>query len=142
MKDVYGNVWDYAADVVCITTNGFIKRNGAAVMGRGVAKQALIRYPGVDVVLAKNLKDNGNHVSHLYAGLLAFPVKHNWWEPADMVLIARSAAELARLVDLGLTYVLPRPGCGNGQLSWEDVRPVIKDLLPDNVHVIHWKETV
>lgn len=31
--------------------------------------------------------------------------------------------------------VLPRPGCGNGRLTWEQVKPVIK-FLPDNVWVI------
>jgi len=47
-------------------------------------------------------------------------------------------AELTEEHDLG-TVVLPRPGCGNGQLDWSDVHPVIAPILPDSVHVITYK---
>ena len=46
MKEVTGNIWDYPADIVCITTNGSTTRNGSAVMGKGIALQAKERYPG------------------------------------------------------------------------------------------------
>jgi len=32
---------------------------------------------------------------------------------------------------------LPRPGCGNGHRTWEEVKPLL-DGLPDNVWVITW----
>ena len=62
MKIVTGDIWKYPADVICIPTNGFIKRNGAAVMGRGVAKQATQRFIGIEFTIGEHLKWNGNEV--------------------------------------------------------------------------------
>lgn len=58
MKETTGNLWDYLgkADAVCVTTNGTIKQDGAAVMGKGIAKQAVDRYPGIDRTLAAALQ--------------------------------------------------------------------------------------
>ena len=141
MQIVKGNVWTYPAHVVCIPTNGFIKRDGKGVMGAGTAKQARDRYRYIrlETILGRELRDKGNHVTYLMPWLLTFPVKHRWSEPADLDLIRQSAQELTDLQDSSLTYVLPRPGCGNGQLKWEDVRPIIESILPDNIHVIDFK---
>lgn len=138
MKIVTGNIWDYPADVICITTNGTVKRNGEAVMGRGVALEATKRYPTIAKRLGSMLKGFGNVVMLLDEELLIFPVKHNWYEKAHIPLIQQSAVQLMGLAkkQSHLTYVLPRPGCGNGGLDWEDVRPLLEPLLPDNVHVI------
>mgnify|MGYP001580901715 CR=1 FL=1 len=60
---------------------------------------------------------------------------------ADLELIKESASQLAVVAGAysNKTFVLPRPGCGNGGLKWEDVKPVIEPILPDNVHVITLK---
>ena len=138
MKEVFGNVWTYQANVVCIPTNGFIRRNGKGVMGAGVAKQGRdkYRYLGLETILGRELRTKGNHIIYLMPWLWTFPVKHKWSEPADLDLIKRSAEELRNAQDPNLIYVLPRPGCGNGQLKWEDVKPIIEPILPDNIHVI------
>lgn len=64
--------------------------------------------------------------------LASFPVKRHWREKADLELIERSARQLVEIVE-NRSYaaaVLPRPGCGNGSLSWEAVRPVLERALP------------
>lgn len=147
MKEVTGNLWDYDADYRVITTNGTVKSNGCAVMGRGCAAEAKERYPGLDKRLGTHLKMFGNkihllHDKNIEAGLWSFPVKHNWWERADIKLIKQSAEELAseaRACGPDVIFVMPRPGCGNGRLQWETVRAAIADILPDNVHVITFK---
>ncbi len=140
MKEVVGDVWEYKADVVCIPTNGTTKKNGLAVMGAGVAQQAAELYSVLPKKVGELLKEKGNHVNRIGLTRMAtFPVKHHWSEWADLELIRRSAQEL-RLMALrrpGLVFVLPRPGCGNGNRDWEtEVKSLIAPILPDNVHVI------
>lgn len=145
MHEVVGNLWTYQpADARVITTNGTRKSNGAAVMGRGCAKEALTRWPGVDKTLGEELRDNGNHVHLLFHDLLggdlvSFPVKHNWWEKADPNLIERSAHELVALADTQewAVVLVPRPGSGNGGLDYEtQVRPIVNATLDDRFFVI------
>lgn len=136
-----GNLWEQDADAYVITTNGFVKKNGAAVMGAGVARQARDRYPGLDNWFGMRLEELGNHVIWLMQmpNIISFPVKHNWWEDADPELIERSAQELADLVDTRdfqrITHyneiAMVRPGCGNGNLDWGFVKMLIEDTLDD-----------
>lgn len=148
MKEITGNLWDLPADIICITTNGTIKANGRGVMGRGCAKEALTKFPTIDKCLGDSLKSRGNHVQWIYGSnttsskvIFAFPVKHNWWEEADLELIKRSAMELMKILNTtGIKSVLlPRPGCGNGKLKWEDVKPVIEPILDDRVTIVTWR---
>lgn len=80
MIEVTGNLWDYPATVFVLSTNGAVKYNGEAVMGRGCAKQAKDRYPGLAMLLGNSLKTYGNHVSNLGSWdgkiIISFPVKH------------------------------------------------------------------
>ncbi|HRQ42375.1 MAG TPA: hypothetical protein PLD25_31040 [Chloroflexota bacterium] len=48
-----GDVWTayVAADLFLITTNATITVQGALVMGRGIARQAKERFPGLDIAL-------------------------------------------------------------------------------------------
>lgn len=39
------------ADLFLITTNSTLKKNGVLVMGRGIARQACDRCPGLDTAL-------------------------------------------------------------------------------------------
>lgn len=40
---------------------------------------------------------------------------------------------------LGSFLILPRPGCGNGRLRWEDVRKILEPILDDRFTVVRWK---
>ena len=137
MQEVTGDLWTYPADFRVITTNGDVRHDGACVMGRGCAKEAAGKWPNLPYELGMMIKINGNHVFYLddYR-LFTFPVKHHWNEPADLKLIIRSVLDFRVLLHgVDATYVMPRPGCGNGQRTWEEVKPLLQDL-PDNVHVI------
>lgn len=148
MKEIQGELWDFYADLaryrICITTNGTVKRDGRAVMGRGCAAEAKQKFPGIDGYLGDLITKNGNHFDNLPDPyfLYVFPVKHNWWEVADLDLIRMSAQALSEAAVrqrpgayVGFNFILPRPGCGNGHRSWEEVKPLLEDL-PDNVWVI------
>ena len=143
MIEVTGNLWDYEADAIVITTNGTVKKNGSAVMGRGCAFEAKQRFPGLDALLGARLTQaNMNIPFILHQGppaLISFPVKHNWWEKADIDLIKQSAYTLAGLCAKDNAIVMPRPGCGNGKLDWCDVRKVLEPILDDRFHVITFR---
>jgi hypothetical protein len=141
------DLWhDIIADAVVITTNGDINSQGRAVMGRGCALEAARLFPGIDRTLAAALREHGNHVQVLdHRSLLgreltiaSFPVKHHWHQPADLKLIERSVRELIALANEldWQTVVMPRPGCGNGRLCWEDVKPLLAGL-DDRFVIVH-----
>ena len=146
MIEVKGDLWTYPASVVVITTNGFVKKNGECVMGRGCALEAKRKNPAIPKMLGDLIRDHGNHVHIIFRGnplclspmIVSFPVKHAWFEKADPALIERSAHELVALADemKWITLVMPRPGCGNGGLDWDDVRPLIAPILDDRFVVI------
>ena len=147
MIEITGNLWTFEADVRVITTNGTVKKNGECVMGRGCALEAKLRWPRFPAYLGQQLTECGNVVLDCGgwpgedARIVTFPVKHHWHERADLDLIRRSALDLHHLSNLRSsvgwdTIVMPRPGCGNGGLRWEDVCPVIAPILDDRFHVI------
>lgn len=140
MVEVKGNLWTYPADIRVITTNGTVKKNGECVMGRGCALEAKKKYPAIPILLGRHIKENGNHVGFIFGsaeGIYSFPVKHNWYDKADINLIKSSALELVFLLpNKELRVVMPRPGCGNGGLKWEDVKPILEPILDDRFHVI------
>jgi len=102
MRTLSGDIWDwYGKSTIVISTNGFVKNNGECVMGRGVAFQAKNRFPPLPRLLGRHIGLHGNGVFlFLQYDLITFPVKHNWWEKADPILIERSAKQLVSLLDL------------------------------------------
>ena len=138
MKEIKGNIWDYLADDawVVVPTNGFVKRDGSCVMGRGVALEACRKFPTLATELGTRIKRDGNqvYVFHGYR-IIAFPVKHAWWQKADLGLIEKSADRLFEEVGDELVY-LPRVGCGNGQLQWSDVKPILEEVFHDQPNFI------
>ena len=142
MMELTGNLWDYwlkPNNVVCITTNGYVKANGEAVMGRGVALQATKMVRNLRKTVGKLIQDNGHVVQYVDSlPLIIFPVKYHWKEMADLNLIRRSAWQLEKIALESPIYrfFLPRPGCGNGGRLWGEVRPLLADL-PNNVYVIN-----
>lgn len=151
MIEVTGDLWAYPADVRVITTNGTVKKNGECVMGRGCAWEAKQKYPGIAASLGLHIQTYGNIAGVIITPdaippinapwIISFPVKHNWYEKADLALIKDSAQRLASWnASRGpYTVVLPRPGCGNGHLKWEDVRPVLAPILDNRFYVITHK---
>lgn len=145
MQEVTTDLWDYVCRIRCITTNGTVKKNGEAVMGRGCAKEAKDLFPGIARLLGEKITVGGN-VPHLLIDekrpmgpieedntttykLISFPVKHQWYEDADLDLIAESARRLKLMVPPYVSVLIPRPGCGNGRLKWPTVKEVLAPIL-------------
>lgn len=143
-----GNMWSVLAqtDLFLISANSTLKANGALVMGRGLAREARDRFPGLDheagmTVLATAPRRCFPQVTY---GLIVLPtkplglfqVKYHWADPAVHYLIAESIRRLGSLIQAKeLARVdLNFPGIGNGRLTKEEVLPIISKL-PDSVHV-------
>ncbi len=142
------NLWYYyqiLGHVIGISTNGFVKNSGEAVMGRGCAYEARNRIPDIALDLGQYILKNGNRPGYLEGSnlfnqyrIMILPVKHNWFEKADidLVMISTSWLIVEAMDNPAFEYHVPRLGCGNGKLDWEkDVKEHMR-WLPNNV-VVH-----
>ena len=77
MQEIVGDLFkSVKADAICITTNGWTKRDGSCVMGRGCADQAKKRWPGIEHTLGIHL-ERGNHLyllTHVEGRQIVLPV--------------------------------------------------------------------
>lgn len=146
MKEVKGDLWSFFGNPdykVFITTNGSIKQNGQAVLGRGCAKEAKDRLPELAIYLGEQLKKFPEAPPVMWFERFqigVFPVKYHFWKQADLKLIENSAKKLAEIVTkLNWTnIVLPRPGCGNGKLEWEgQVKPILAKYFDDRFIIVN-----
>ena len=64
-----------------------------------------------------------------------------WMAASNLALIEQSTKELVTIADERgwRNIVLPRPGCGAGELSWDEVRPILSDLLDERFYTITFK---
>ena len=157
MLEKKADLWVVDADLRVISTNPVTRNDGAAVMGRGCAKEAKERFPGLEYHFGRLLDKHGNRVMRLAETapdgthalglfskdrtgtvLASFPVKKHWREEAMPELIRRSADQLLALADkFGYERIaLPRPGCGNGRLLWADVKVLLEPVLDDRFTVL------
>ena len=127
------NLWIEPADYRCILTSAAVT-NGEAVLESRSARGAAAKFAGLAADLGRLLTARGNHVHLIRPGLCSFPIKQYQWSGPNLQVIARSARELTELVGTAKT-LLPRPGCGEGELTWEEVSKAIA-FLPDNIVVV------
>lgn len=153
MIEVKGNIWNYHSQstLLVVPTNGTVKSNGECVMGRGLALQVKTKFPAFPKILGSHIKENGNVVGYfpIYA-LVSFPVKWDWHKDADKLLIYRSLKELVylvKLLDLNTAYkglllqpffkvYLARVGCGNGNLDWKEIKPLVEEVLTESRFIV------
>lgn len=144
MQYTTGNLWEVAATRgwVVVTTNTTLRRDGSAVMGAGLAKEAVERYPGIDVRLGKHINVFYDRL-YIEKPVICLPTKRDWKRNSRMIWIEKGCHELVDfgriLKDLGNTdpIYLPKLGCGLGGLNWErEVRPVMDAILEDDRFVL------
>lgn len=120
--------------------------NVVGVMGKGIALQFKNKYPEMfksyRQVCEKHLLDVGN--LYLWKSskkwILMFPTKKHWKNPSKVEYIE---CGLKKFVDnyerLGIESIaFPKLGCGNGNLDWNIVKPIMEKYLkplPINVYI-------
>ena len=77
--------------------------------------------------------DETNVVNHMQSKFKVGDFVPGWAAKADPEIIYQSACELRALADEHdwKTIVLPRPGCGAGELNWSDIKPILEEILDD-----------
>ncbi|MFT3728747.1 MAG: macro domain-containing protein [Terricaulis sp.] len=111
--------------------------NCVGVMGKGIAAAFKDKFPamfqGYQEICAQGLLEPGK--LWLWKGpeqwVLNFPTKKHWRHPSKLEWIEAGLAKFASEYQRrGITEIsFPRLGCGNGGLSWDDVRPLMERYL-------------
>lgn len=139
MIEIEGDLWDFheRGHYIVITTNGDVRKDGCCVMGRGIAEQAALKFPTFQKDVGGMIKAFGNNVYKFdELWLITFPVKHHFKDRADLKLIVKSCNQIVCLPDHEAKVYMPRPGCGNGRLLWDVVKPVIAPLLDSRFTIV------
>lgn len=142
MKANIRDLWK-EGKTVCVTTNGYVRKDGKGVMGRGNAKAMTEVIPDLSYRLGLHIRTRGNIVGFIYQRVIAFPVKPmvtsnkedvldrvryiykdanvipGFHCKASLVIMLNSALQLTNLIEkqnINKVY-LPVPGIGYGEID-------------------------
>lgn len=111
--------------------------NTVGVMGKGIALQFKNKYPDMfkayQYICEKNLLDVGK--LYLWKSpekwVLMFPTKKHWRNPSKIEYIEQGLVKFVKNYErLGIESIaFPKLGCGNGNLDWKTVRPIMEKYL-------------
>ena len=133
IRYIEGDIFKSPAQVIVNTVNT------VGVMGKAIALEFKKRYPDMfqayrDICDRRKLK-TGTLMLYYEPDhwVLLFPTKENWRNPSRMEYIEAGLAKFCRTyAEKGITSVaFPKLGCGNGELNWSDVQPVMEKYLKD-----------
>ena len=111
--------------------------NTVGVMGKGLAAEFKKRYPEMFARYKELCANREIEIGKLWLWkaptqwVLNFPTKVNWRNPSKLEYIERG---LQKFVDgystRGIYEIsFPRLGCGNGELDWNEVKPLMEKYL-------------
>lgn len=133
IKYIEGDLFESNAQVLVNTVNT------EGVMGKGIAKTFKYVYPEM-FEKYKNFCDNNQfNVGMLYLyksenkWILNFPTKTQWKKKSEIKYIEDGLKKFAETYkDKNINSIaFPQLGCGNGNLNWADVKPVMEKYLGD-----------
>lgn len=116
--------------------------NCVGIMGAGLAKQFLKRFPYMEPQYRKACRDKTlvpgsvqvinkpDPFSNKYI-VINFPTKNGWWENSNAKDITKSLVALAKEMETQNipSVAIPKLGCGLGQLDWKILCPIIYTTL-------------
>ncbi|HZF11502.1 MAG TPA: macro domain-containing protein [Thermoanaerobaculia bacterium] len=113
--------------------------NTVGVMGKGIAKSFKERYPEMFREYKQRCDRGELRIGTLllWRGadkwVLNFPTKTTWRLPSTLAYVQAGLEKfVASYEELGITSIsFPPLGCGNGNLDWEEVKPVMESYLRD-----------
>lgn len=128
---IEGNIFESPAQVIVNTVNTM------GVMGKGLALSFKQRYPEMfekyKVACEKHLLSIGKLMLFYEPDhwLLLFPTKENWRNPSKLEYIEKGLMKFVQTyAEKNITSIaFPKLGCGNGELNWNDVKPLMERYL-------------
>ncbi len=137
---VKGNLFDSPAKVLVNTVNT------VGVMGKGIAKTFKDIYPEMFARYMELCESKRFDIGNLWLyrtdhkWVLNFPTKKHWRNSSKLEYIDAGLQKfVATYSDQNITSIaFPQLGCGNGELTWEEVEPLMMKYLrplPINIFV-------
>lgn len=128
---VEGDIFNSPAQTIVNTVNT------VGVMGKGIALSYKKRYPKMFEDYRKACEKHQLQIGKLmlcYAPdhwILLFPTKKNWRNPSKLEYIEEGLRKFANnyAAKRITSIAFPKLGCGNGELAWENVKPVMEQYL-------------
>lgn len=147
MRVIKGDLFDEIgkANLLLVTCNNTVKKNGELVMGRGAARDLAERYPWIPAQAGEEVRTSlwlpglgwrygvkvmKKRLRKTRFGI--FQVKYHFAQLADLRLILYSTRILRKVALDYKRIVMNFPGVGYGRLRFEDVLPILV-ALPENV---------
>jgi O-acetyl-ADP-ribose deacetylase (regulator of RNase III) len=130
---VTANIFESPAQTLVNTVNT------VGVMGKGIAADFKRRYPEMFQIYKTFCAKKQFRVGQLYVyrtankWVLNFPTKQHWRNPSKIEWIEACLKKFVETYTAqGITSIsFPQLGCGNGGLSWDEVRPLMERYLED-----------
>lgn len=131
LKYIEGDLFGSPAQVLVNTVNT------VGVMGKGIALEFKKRYPEMFIQYKEQCDKHKLEIGKLMLWygkdhwLLQFPTKEHWRNPSKMEYIEKGLMTFTRkYADYNiLSIAFPRLGCGNGELDWNEVKPLMEKYL-------------
>ena len=126
-----GNIFHSPAQVIVNTVNT------VGVMGKGIALEFKKRYPDMFAAYRTACEKHQLTTGKLMLfhapdhWILMFPTKENWRNPSKLEYIQQGLQKFVEnYAQRGITSIaFPKLGCGNGELDWNEVRPLMERYL-------------
>ena len=133
LKYVRGDIFNSPAQVLVNTVQT------VGVMGKGIALSFKKKYPEMFTIYRKACDKHQLVIGKLMLWygpdhwILNFPTKEHWRNPSKMEYIEKGLMAFQRkYADYNITSIaFPKLGCGNGELDWEQVKPLMEKYLKE-----------
>lgn len=128
---IEGNIFDSPAQVIVNTVNT------VGVMGKGIALEFKKRYPDMFIAYRSACEKHQLTTGKLMLWrapdhwILMFPTKQNWRNPSKLEYIEQGLFKFVNTYsERNISSIaFPKLGCGNGELDWNVVKPLMEKYL-------------
>ena len=132
-----GNLLESMAEALVNTVNTI------GVMGKGIALQFKERFPQNYKLYKRASEKKELQIGNMFVTysneiegskwIINFPTKKHWLHPSKIEYIQKGLDDLKKVIIANniKSIAIPPLGCGNGGLTWSNVKPLIEEKLND-----------